>query len=66
MFNIFKHINYGMDSNSKKEKSKAAFLVELDNIPDTQIQELSEENSFMVFYPKEQHRVFRKDRKSVV
>ena len=60
MFNIFKHMDYGMNSNSKKEKSKADFLVELDNIPDTQIQELSEENSFMVFYPKEQHRVFRK------
>ena len=49
-----------MYSDSKKDKSKAAFLVEFDNILDTQIQELPEENSFMVFYPKEHHRVFRK------
>ena len=49
-----------MNSDSKKDKSKAAFLVELDKMPGVQIQELLEEDSFMVFYPKEQHRTFRK------
>ena len=48
-----------MDSNSKEDKSKAAFLVELDKIPNIQIQELPEEDSFMVFYPQEHHRTFR-------
>jgi hypothetical protein len=45
-----------MNSDSKKDKSKAAFLVELDKMPGVQIQELPEEDNFMVFYPKEQHR----------
>ncbi len=49
-----------MNSDSKKDKSKAAYLVELDEMPGVQIQELPEEDSFMVFYPKEQHRAFRK------
>ncbi len=49
-----------MNNDSKKDKSKAAFLVELDKMPGVQIQELPEEESFMVFYPKDQHLVFRK------
>lgn len=49
-----------MNSNSPEDKSKAAFLVELDKIPNIQIQELPEEDSFMVFYPQEHHRTFRK------
>ena len=49
-----------MDNNLPEDKSKAAFLVELDKIPDIQIQELPEEDSFMVFYPQEHHPAFRK------
>lgn len=41
-----------MNSDLPEDKSKAAFLVELDKIPNIQIQELPEEDSFMVFIPK--------------
>jgi hypothetical protein len=49
-----------MASNSKADKTKAAFLEELATIPDSQIQEVPEEGSFLVFYPKEHHKDFRK------
>jgi hypothetical protein len=49
-----------MNNTPSEDKSKAAFLVELDKMPGVQIQELPEEDSFMVFYPKDQHRAFRR------